>query len=125
MIESIPRGQNREENRENLLSRVVGKAKVLLGETTESRNPEFELVAGYLGIALAQEVLHGRMTKEEIGQKFEEFENSGLPIDRVTKSYRFFTARGMIIKWFDVNFQLETLERYLPEVFERLNRNSE
>lgn len=124
-IEARHFGQRQETNKVSLFAQLTIGLKSLLNEGTgKRRDHRHDTVAVYLGIALAHELQYGQMTKEQVDQKCEELEKAGLPIKKAVSTYHYFTAREMTIGWFDVNFQLKTLERYLPEVLERSNQKN-
>ncbi|OGD91134.1 hypothetical protein A2W45_03970 [Candidatus Curtissbacteria bacterium RIFCSPHIGHO2_12_41_11] len=77
---------------------------------------ELEIIARYLGIALAHEVAYGRMDEDQVQQKFDEFKSSGIPVDKTKGSYEYYRSMGITVDWFNIDFQMKTLERYLPEL---------
>lgn len=96
-----------------------------LGETTSEKiDPAQETIARYLGIVLAHQVFHGRLTEDEAFTKMADLKEQGLPTEKTSHSYKFFRARGGTFEWLDLDFQKGCLEAYLPELIESTGENN-
>ncbi len=117
-IEALPLGGVPRSYTENPISRGARVIRKLVTRERTGRGKEKgeDLRSFYLGMYLANENYHGRLSNEVVLGKIDGLGESGIDKRQVQRTYSSFVSNRIAIEWLSIAFQISTLQEHFPEL---------
>ena len=125
-IEAIPFGSGQREQTANPIQGLLKRIhQAIVREKTGGKKEDGVQEAAYLGIYLSRKRLIGDLSEEDILSKFSILEAAGVNMRQLHRTYEYLVQSKTIFPWVDIDFQVATLERFMPDMLPKALKSSE